>query len=264
MIIENFEQFLNNFFQWIDRTVTTDTPTTIEFTYKGYSDEDTLVRVGISKEAYSKFQNYSKEKIRNIIERRFKDRHGHANRIRILRMEPAIIPNFGKEGDCFLICKIFYEYEEEKEKLGKMVFYLFSHDEMWAGLEIKDPYGYFQKIFDEIERGIMGGSYWNQIKDDLDVNEETIKRLVERVRGYSKNEVCSLIRERLEEKYGINPEIIVEFVGMGIEVWPRTKTDIYILLVLEWSVNTEREVGIDAPVMELEIFSKDDVRVRWK
>jgi hypothetical protein len=267
MKIENLDQQLNIFLDWVDKIITIETPNRVHFTFKGYSKEDTLITAEISDRAYFKFKGCSKEQIKEIIRKRFESRHRNANVVKFLRIEPKVIPNFGKDKDCFLIGRIFYEVEEPNnvKKEGKMILYLYSKDEIWAGSEIKDPYGYMDLIFDEIEEGIIKGRDWKKIEEDTGLGEETLKKLSLKLKGYSRVKIHNLIREKLEEQYGSDPNIVAELLGIEGTILDYKKgTEAFVVGRLEWSINTNDKIGIDLPVMEFYMLSKDDIKVRWK
>jgi hypothetical protein len=266
MKIQNLDQQLDIFLNWVDETINIKLPNKAHFTFKGYSKEDTFITTEISDKTYLKFRGYSKEEVQKIVKKRFEYRHKDENVINILRIEPKIIPNLSREKDCYLIGKIFYKIGEsnEVEKEWKMVLYLFSKDEIWAGMEIKDPYGYLDQILDDIEKGIIKGKDWQEIEEDIGVEEEILKKLSSKLEGYSRIKIRNLIREKLEERYYSNSDIIAELLEIEVNVMRNHKGGAFVMGILGWSINTQNEIGIDNTVMKFYMSSKEDIEVGWK
>jgi len=242
MKIESLNQQLNTFFNWTDKQLFTD----------------------ISHD-YSKFKGYSKTKAQEIVRKRFESRYGTNTdiTIRVLKIEPAIIPTFGK--NCYLIGKIIYEVEKpnEMKRKGKMILYLYSKDEIWAGVEIDSAYKYLlQSLFNDIDEGVIEGRDWKKVKEYKEVREEALKKLSVKLKGYSRTNIENLIREKLEERYGSYSNIVADLIEyregiLGYE------NKAWVTVTLDWAIKV-KDREIDSPVMVLRMYSKDDIKVEWE
>ena len=241
MKIESLNQQLNTFFNWTDKQLFTD----------------------ISHD-YSKFKGYSKTKVQEIVRKRFESRYGTNTdiTIRVLKIEPAIIPTFGK--NCYLIGKIIYEVEKpnEMKRKGKMILYLYSKDEIWAGVEIKDPYGYIDEIFNYVDEGVIEGKDWEAIKEDINGEEKDLKKLSSRLKGYSRISVRNVIREKLEKRYNFDPSIVAELQEIEAGVYG-LREKAWVTATLGWAIKV-KDREIDSPVMVLHMYSKDNIKVEWE
>ncbi len=243
MKIENLDKQLNIFLKWLDKLLVTD-------------------------KKYSKFRGYSKDKIKEIVKERFKARYRKDTEItiKVLKIEPEIIPTSHKPD--YLIGRIIYEskkYSGEKRK-REMIFYLYSRNEIWAGVEIDSAYKYLlQSLFNDINEGVIEGRDWKKVKEyNKGVREEALKKLSVKLKGYSRTNIENLIREKLEERYGSYSNIIADLIeyregvlGYGNKAW--------VTVTLDWAIKDKvHHREIDSPVMVLHMYSKDNIKVEWE
>ena len=118
-------------------------------------------------------------------------------------------------------------------------------------------------LFDSIDEIVVEGKGWAKIKEDLSTTDDALRNLSSKIKGYSQFKILNLLREKLEEEYNYDPSIIIELVGIGSGV-VGVKEDIFIEITFELIVSTDKEFGIDLPVINVDMYSKDDIRLELR
>lgn len=206
-------------------------------------------------------KGYSKDACREKIVKRFNSRYGTDSDliIGVLEITPKVQVNI--IGPPYLTAKIIYSIQKSNEfqGKGKVVLYLYSRDELWAGVDLEEN---LEPAFKWIDQGVIGGSSWKDVEAGSGIEMGALRELAGRLRGYLPSTIRKLVRETVESRYGskLDPEMVIineevrQNIVDGIEP--------SVVITLPWSVQIQG-IREEETEMTLTINSKDDIKIEW-
>lgn len=206
-------------------------------------------------------KGYSEDACREKIVERFNSRYGADSDviIGVLEITPKVQVNI--IGPPYLTAKIIYSIQKSNEfqRKGKVVLYLCSRDELWAGVDLKEN---LEPAFKWIDQGVIGGSSWKDFEAGSGIEMGALRELAGRLKGYSPSTIRKLVRETVESRYGskLDPEMVIinEEVRQNIV----DGTEPSVVITLPWSVQIQG-IREEETEMALTINSKDDIKIEW-